>query len=60
MDVVSRLCNTHTLHGQICCRNTYYVHINRQDRTVTVILAKHSVELPDDGSLVIRNMLEQF
>jgi len=30
------------------------------DRTITVILAKHSVELPDDGSLVIRNMFEQF
>ena len=27
---------------------------------ITVILAKHCVELPDDGSLVIRNMLEQF
>ena len=22
--------------------------------------AKHCIELPDDGSLVIRNMLEQF
>ena len=27
---------------------------------VTVILAKHCITLPDDGSLVIRNMLEQF
>jgi hypothetical protein len=26
----------------------------------TVILAKHCIKLPDDGSLVIRNMLEQF
>jgi len=25
-----------------------------------VILAKHSIKLPDDGSLVIWNMLEQF
>jgi len=25
-----------------------------------VILAKYCIELPDDGSLVIRNMLEQF
>ena len=25
-----------------------------------VILAKHCIKLPDDGSLVIRNMLEQF
>ena len=31
-----------------------------QDRTITVILAKHCIKLPDDGSLVIRNMLEQF
>ena len=44
----------------ICCHNTDYVHINRHDRTITVILAKHGIELPDDGSLVIRNMLEQF
>ena len=50
----------HTHHGQICCHNTDYVHINRHDRTITVILAKHCIELPDDGSLVIRNMLEQF
>ena len=27
---------------------------------VTVILSKHCIKLPDDGSLVIRNMLEQF
>ena len=25
----------------------------------SVILAKHCIELPDDGSFVIRNMLEQ-
>jgi len=50
----------HTHHGQICCHNTDYVHINGHDRTITVILAKHCIELPDDGSLVIRNMLEQF
>jgi len=52
--------HTHTHHGQICCHNTDYVHINGQDRTITVILAKHYKELPDDGTLVIRNMLEQF
>jgi len=33
---------------------------NGHDRTITVILAKHCIDLPDDGSLVIRNMLEQF
>jgi len=36
------------------------VHINGLDRTITVILTKHCTKLPDDGSLVIRNMLEQF
>ena len=30
------------------------------NRTITVILAKHCIKLPDDGSLVTRNMLEQF
>ena len=39
---------------------TDYVHINGHDRTITVIPAKHCIELPDDGSLVIRNLLEQF
>jgi len=29
-------------------------------RTITVILARHCVKLPDDGSLVIRNTLEHF
>ena len=52
--------HTHTHHWQICCRNTDYVHINGLDRTITVILAKHCIKLPDDGSLVIRNMLEQI
>jgi len=50
----------HTHHGQKCCHNTDYVHINGHDGTITVILAKHCIKLPDDGSLVIRNMLEQF
>ena len=34
--------------------------MNGHDRTITVILAKHYIDLPDDGSLVIRNTLEQF
>jgi len=38
----------------------HYVHVNRHNRTITVILAKHCIKLPVDGSLVIRNMLEQF
>jgi len=57
---LSRLSSTHTHHRQICCHNTDYVHINGRDRTITVILAKHSIKLPDGGSLVIRNILEQF
>ena len=57
---LSTLCSTHTHHGQICCHNTDYVHINGRYRTITVILAKHCIKLPDDGSLVMRNMLEQF
>jgi len=56
----SRLCSTHTHQGQICCHNTDYVHVNGHDRTITVILAKHCIKLPDDGSLVIRNMLDQL
>jgi len=57
---VVRVCSTHTHYTQICCYNTDYVHINGHDRTITVILAKHCIELPDDGSLEIRNMFEQF
>jgi len=60
LECLSRLCSTHKHHGQICCHNTDYVHINGHDRTITVILAKHCIEFPDDGTLVIRNMLEQF
>jgi len=41
-------------------RNTDYVHVNGHDRTITVILAKYCIKLPDNGSLVIRNTLEQF
>jgi len=59
-EALSTLYSTHTHHRQICCHNTDYVHINGHDRTITVILAKHCIELSDDGSLVIRNMLEQF
>jgi len=42
------------------CHNTDYVHINEREITITVILVKHCIKLPDDGSFVIRNMLEQF
>jgi len=46
--------------ARICCHNTDYIHINGLYRTILVILAKHSTRLPDDGSFVIRNMLEHF
>ena len=42
------------------CLERHYVHVNGNDRPITVILAKHCIKLPDDGFLVIRNMLEQF
>ena len=60
MECLSALCSTYTHHREICCHNTDYVHINGHNRTITVILTKHYKELPDNGSLVIRNMLEQF
>ena len=43
-----------------CCHYTDLVRVNGYDRTITVILAKHSTRLPDEGSSVIRNMLEHF
>ena len=35
-------------------------HVNGHDRTIFVILAKQCTKLTDDGSSVIRNMLEHF
>ena len=49
---LSRLCSTHTHHGQICCHNTDYIHINGHKKTITVILAKRCIEPSDYGSLV--------
>jgi len=34
--------------------------VKGHDRIILVILAKHCTRLPDDGSSVIRNMLEHF
>ena len=42
------------------CPLTWTVHVNGHDRTITVILVKYCVRLPDNGSLVTRNMLEHF
>jgi hypothetical protein len=33
---------------------------SEHDRTILVILAKYCTRLPDDGSSLIRNMLEHF
>jgi len=52
--------HTHTKQVKICCHNTDHVHVKGHDRTILVILAKHCTRLPDDGSSVIRNMLEHF
>jgi len=56
MDVVGVM----AAYLQTCCHNTDYAHVNVHDRTIIVILAKDCVKLPDDGSIVIRNMLERF
>jgi len=45
---------THPHHGQ---NNIDYVYVNGHDIIILVILAKHCLRLPDDGSTVIRNML---
>ena len=50
----------HTQPVTICCHNTDHVHVNGHDRIIFVILAKHCTRLPDDGSFVIRQMLEHF
>ena len=45
---------------RICCHNTDLVHVKGHNRTTLVILSKNCTRLPDDGSSVIRNMLEHF
>ena len=52
------VCSTQPV--RICCHNTDHVHVNGHDRIIIVILAKHCMRRPDDGSSVIRNMLEHF
>ena len=42
----------------ICCHNTDYFHINTHDRTITVILAKQCINLPDDESLFFPKYVE--
>ena len=44
----------------ICNHNTDNAHIDKHSGTISVILAGHCLWLPDDGSCVKRNMLEQL
>ena len=48
------------LWQHILTRCAQRVHVNGHGRTIIVILAKRCTRLPDDGSSVIRNMLEHF
>ena len=40
--------------------HTDYIHVNGHDKIILVILAKYCIRPLDDGSFVIRNMLEHF
>jgi len=52
---------TSVLWQHICPWCVCVLHsLERHSRTISVILGKRCIELPDDGSFVIRNMLEQF
>ena len=51
---------THTHRVITCYHYTDLVHVNGHDRNILVILAKYCTRLPDDGSSVIRNVLEHF
>jgi len=52
--------HTHAPRSQYVAINTDLAHVNGHDRTTAVIFAKHCTRLPEDGSFVIRNMLEHF
>ena len=49
-------------HAQvaICRQSSNNAHTDKHSGTIFVILARHWLWLPDDGSCVDRNMLEQF
>jgi len=65
---VVRCIGKHFLYSELHTRTTGHNMLpqpqtrpcQQHDRTITVILAKHCTRLPDDGSSVIRNMLEHF
>ena len=50
----------HAQQVGICHHNTDNAHIKKHGGTIPVILARHRLWLPDDGSCVNRNMLEQL
>jgi len=57
------LCTANHTHSQqvgICRHGTGNAHINKHGGTLPVILARHRLRLPDDGSCVNRNMSEQI
>ena len=52
--------HTHAHQVTICCHNTDNVCTDKYSWTRLVILAKHWLKLPDDGSCMNRNMLERL
>ena len=52
--------HTHTQQVRICRHNTDNVHIDKHTGTTPVILARHWLWFPDDGSCVNRNMSERL
>jgi len=51
---------THAQQVGIRRHNTDSFHIDKHSGTIPVILARHCLWLPDDGSCVNRNMLEKL
>ena len=49
---------THAQQVGICRHNTDHVLMDKHSGTISVILAKHLLWLPEDGSCVNRNMSE--
>ena len=52
--------HTHARQVGICRHSIDNVHIDKHSGTIFVISAKHWLWLPDDGSCMNQNMLEQF
>ena len=47
-------------YGGICRHNAGKARVDKHSETIPVILARHWLWLPDDGSCVNRNMSEQI